>query len=368
MAEKSPLHDVTAQAGAVFSERGGWLVPEHFGDATAEYQRARTDAALFDCSPRGKVEISGPDARTFLHNLSTNDVKNLPVGAGCETFFATATAKAVEHGYLYHVLLHGDRDAYWLDLEPNRAEKLIQHLDRFVISESVEFADRTREFAQMHLAGPQAKTVLNKALLDETPDLGELQHMVRTFGASNHANIRRHSPVGLTGYDIVCLRNLASNIWGLLVRAGAKPAGDDAYEVLRVEAGTPAYGIDIDENRFVAEVGRTAQAICYTKGCYLGQEPIVMARDRGQVQRTLLAVKLEGREPAPPGSKLFRDGKEVGVTASSVVSPALGAAIALAYIRRGNQEPGTKVELETHGLRQPAEVAGLPVAQASGAA
>ena len=97
--------------------------------------------------------------------------------------------------------------------------------------------------------------------------------------------------------------------------------------------------------RFVVEVGRVAQAICYTKGCYLGQEPIVMARDRGQVQRTLLGLKVSGDGPVPRGSKLVRDGKDVGVTASSVVSPALGQPIALAYLRRGSQEPGTVVEV-----------------------
>ena len=85
-----------------------------------------------------------------------------------------------------------------------------------------------------------------------------------------------------------------------------------------------------------------------------------MARDRGQVQRTFLGLKLTGSSPAPAGSKLFRDGKEVGVTASSVVSPQLGAPIALAYVKRGSQEPGTPIEVEVNGQRIPAEVTPLP--------
>jgi folate-binding Fe-S cluster repair protein YgfZ len=129
----------------------------HYGEVPGEYQAARTGAALFDLSHRGKLEVSGADAATFLHNLTTNDVKDMPVGAGCEAFHTTPTAKVVDHFYLYHILLHDGRDAFWLDLEPGRAEKLIQALDRYVISEQVEFADRTREFAQFHLAGPRAK-------------------------------------------------------------------------------------------------------------------------------------------------------------------------------------------------------------------
>ncbi len=360
MPEQSPLHELTTQAGAVFAERDGYSMPAHYGDALAEYRQARQTGAVFDISSRGKIEVAGSEAGMFLHNLSTNDVKGLPIGAGCEAFFATPTAKAVDHVLIYHVVLHDARDAFWIDVKAGRSEKLIQHLDRHMISEQVEFADRTHEFAQIHLAGPKAKDILEKALLDDVPDLEPLQHMVRTFGASSHSHIRRHDPLALHGYDIVCLSALAANVWGMLVRAGAKPAGLDAFEALRVEAGTPVYGVDIDENRFIVEVGRTATAISYNKGCYLGQEPVVMARDRGQVQRTFLGLKLSGTAAVPAGSKLFREGKEIGVTTSSLVSPGLGTPIALAYIKRGSQEPGTTVEVETGGQRIAAEVTPLP--------
>jgi folate-binding protein YgfZ len=202
--------------------------------------------------------------------------------------------------------------------------------------------------------------VLEKALLDDVPELEPHQHMVRTFGTAGHSHIRKHDRLALPGYDVVCLRSLAANVWGLLTRAGAKPAGLEAFDLLRVEAGTPVRGADIDETRFVVEVGRVAQAISYTKGCYLGQEPIVMARDRGQVQRTLLGLELSGEGPAPAGSKLFRDGKEVGVTASSVVSPALGKPIALAYVRRGSWEPGTLLEVDVGGAKREGKIVPLP--------
>jgi folate-binding protein YgfZ len=144
------------------------------------------------------------------------------------------------------------------------------------------------------------------------------------------------------------------------MQAGARPAGLEAYNVLRIEAGTPVYGPDIDESRLVMEVGRTAQAISYTKGCYLGQEPVVMARDRGHVNRTLMGLRLREREVVPHGTRLLRDDKEAGQVASSVFSPRLGTAIALAYVRRGHQEPGTIVEVETSAGRRTAEVVSLP--------
>ncbi len=358
MAEQTPLYELAAQAGAAFAEQAGWSIPQHYGDSTREYEQTRRGAGFIDLSHRGKVELTGPEAAGFLHNLCTSDISNLPLGAGCEFFLTTNKAKVVAHGYAYHVRLHDGRPALWLDVPPGQAEPVIKHLDHFVISEQVEFADRTREFAQMHLAGPEATRVLEKALADDVPALDELQHMIRTVGADATASIRRRDALGLPGYDVVCLRNRAPAVWEALLRGGANPAGTQAYHLLRVEAGTPEFGLDIDENTFAPEAGRTARAICYTKGCYLGQEPIVMARDRGQVNRSLLGLHLTG-EPVPRGSLLFQGGKEVGRTMSSVLSPRLGA-IALAYIRRGSQEPGTALEVEAAGQRRPAVVAALP--------
>src|SRR5947209_6225667 len=150
----------------------------------SEYQHARASAALFDVSDRGKLELTGPDAPSFLHNLCTNDVVNLPLGAGCEAFFTTSKAKVVAHTLIYHVRIAGGRDALWLDVAPGQASRLIQHLDHFLISEQVEMADHTADFAQLHLAGRAAKAVLERALGDAVPDLGPLQHMERTFGTS----------------------------------------------------------------------------------------------------------------------------------------------------------------------------------------
>src|SRR5205085_8680004 len=107
---------------------------------------------------------------------------------------------------------------------------------------------------------------------------------------------------------------------------GAATGGPETWELLRVEAGLPRFGFELDENRPAFEVGRTQQAISYTKGCYLGQEPIVMARDRGHVNRTLLGLKLDGNQAAPRGAKVFHNGQEIGQVTSSVASPRLGRA------------------------------------------
>jgi tRNA-modifying protein YgfZ len=358
MAQRSPLHETTAAAGAAFAEAAGWAMPADYGDWQSE---CRAAAGLFDVSHRGKVEVSGPDAPAFLHNLCTNDVKNLPLGAGCEAFFCNTRAKVLAFGWLYHLRLAGGRNAFWIDVDPGESEKLIRHLDRHIISEAVELADRTTGFAQLHLAGPESRAVLGRALADEVPPLEELQHMERTFGGRAHAHVRRHDPLGLPGFDVVCLNEFAPEVWRRLTAAGAKPAGLTAYDALRTEAGTPVYGRDVTEERFAFDVGRTERAISYAKGCYLGQEPIVMARDRaGHAPRALVGLKLTGPGPAAAGAKVRRDGAEVGFVTSSVESPRLGRPVALAYLRHGHQQPGTAVEVEG----RPAEVSALPMAPA----
>jgi folate-binding protein YgfZ len=343
-------------AGATFTEDHGWLVPAHFGAPLAEYEASRQGAILFDRSHHGKIEATGNDAAVFLHNLSTNDVKGLAPGSGCEAFFCTTTAKVVFQALIYRLPPEGKRERLWLDVPPGLGEKTFRHLDRYIIGEDVTLTDHTAAWAQLHLVGPNAPTVL-AAVLGEEPGT-----WTRCAFRTLPGNItpRCTDPLGLPGYDLLCPADQAGALWQKLLDAGARPAGLEAWNVLRIEAGTPVYGIDLDESTFAPEAGRTATAISYNKGCYLGQEPIVMARDRGVVQRGLIGL-LVGSEPAPPGSLLFREDKEVGRITSSAFSPRLGQAVALGYARRGSQTPGMELELETGGARRMVRVAKLPL-------
>jgi tRNA-modifying protein YgfZ len=352
MAEVTPLHAATAGAGATFTEDAGWQVPAHFGDPAAEYEAAHAGAVVFDTSHRGKVEVAGPDAARFLHNLCSNDVLHLAPGAGCEAFLCTAKAKVVAYLLMWHLPRPDGTPSFWLDLAPGMAAKTIHHLDYYLISEQVELADQTAAFAQVHLAGPRVGEIL-AGVFPALPPLAPL-------GAAHSPAagvVRRHDALGVPGYDLLEPASSAAQLWQTLVAAGARPAGREAFEALRIEAGTPAHGTDIDENTFAPEAGRTAQAVCYTKGCYLGQEPIVMARDRGQINRTLLRVTLPDG-PAPHNSLLYRDGKEVGRVTSSTAVPGRAGAAGLAYVRRGNQDPGTTLEVDASGQRHPATVRG----------
>jgi folate-binding protein YgfZ len=325
------------------------------------YRAATTGVALFDTSDAEKLLVTGPDAPTFLHHISTNDVQSLPLGGGCETYFCDARARALFVAWVYPVRLADGRHALWVETTPGRGEALLKHLDKYLIAEAVELADVTGQYAQMHLAGPKARAVLESALADRVPDLREFEHMERTFGSSATCEIRRRDLLGLPGYDIVCLNERAEGVRRMLTAAGAVPAGPETFERLRIEAGTPVYGVDIDETRFVMEVGNAARAVSFTKGCFPGQEPIVMARDRaGRVNRNFLGLKgLEGGPP-PAGARLIHDGQEVGVVTSSTDSPRLGAPLALGYVHWKHSDPGTALVAESAAGNQRVEVIGYP--------
>jgi tRNA-modifying protein YgfZ len=359
MTQQSALQEIASRSGAVFELEAGWLVPLHYGKPEAEYQSARTGAVLFDISDQGTIQVSGPDAAVFLHNLCTNDVVHLSAGAGREAFFTTGQGKIVGHAIIEHLSPGAEQGAYWLVVSPGTADRLLAHLNHYLVTEQVELGDRTTDVSRLHVAGPQARMVVEAAFCRPVGDLASLGHIRMMLGETEIC-ICAHEPLALPGYDLVCPREGAGTLWTALTQADARPAGMQVYHTLRIEAGTPWYGIDIDDSNLPHEVGRIDQAVSFTKGCYIGQETIARIRTYGHVNRSLVGLKAEGDSPLPSKSKVLREGKEIGYVTSSVWSPSVGAVIGLAYVRRGNQDPGTSMEIDVTGQARRAVVASLP--------
>lgn len=310
------------------------------------------NAFLFDLSSHAKVELSGPEARQFLHNLCTQDVKNLADGAGCEAFLTTAKAHVVSHIFVGNFRVN-EQAVLWLDAVPGQASVLVQHLNHYLISEQVEVSDRTAELGLYRLVGTSAQGIIERAFGCDLAGLKHLGHVSISLPGQAAGFVRRFDGLSLAGFDIFFPHGTTLNL--------EVPFADPGlHEVLRVEAGFPAFGKDIDDNRLVMEIGRTAQAICYTKGCFLGQEPIVIAHDRGQVNRQLLGIKLAAGAVLTPGSRLFKAEAEVGQVTSSVRSERLNQVIALAYLKRGFQTPGLDLVVEPTTDGRLATVTTLP--------
>jgi len=293
-----------------------------------QYTAAQEDWVWFDLSQRTQVELTGADRAAFLHNICTNDIKGLATNRKCEAYLCNVRGKI-----LASIAVCALPAALWIDAAPGLGPKIVEHLDRYLVTEDVAIADRTQAWSHLLFVGPKAASSMRSPL--------ERSH-VRTMEHAGAAGVEyRDDWLGLPTSHLLCPRDS-----GVVPALDAgRQAGTECYELLRIEAGVPEYGQDVDESNYPQEVNRVEKTVSFTKGCYLGQEPIVMIRDRGQVQRLLVGLRLEGGAPAPVQAKILRDSSEIGRITSSAVSPRLGS-LALGYVRRGSQEPGTKLMVE----------------------
>lgn len=313
---------------------------------------------FFDLSTRGKVEVVGPEAGLFLHNLCTNEIVSMPIGAGIEAFFGNSRARIVAWANIFHVLLSRGRDGFWIDLPQGMEDEFIRHLDRHLISEQVEFSDRSHEFCQVHLMGPRSNVILSSIIDTDFPRLARWQHMERNIGDAV-CHIRRVDWLGSEGYDIAFLVKHGNSIVKLLLECGAIFGCEETWEKLRIAACLPKIGSEIDASVFIPELGRNHISVSGSKGCYLGQEPIVMARDRGQINKKLVLMELDGFESMTSGSPLIASGKELGKI-TSICKGINGKIFALGFVKKELWEVGKNVDCCTDG--QQFKVTVLPFA------
>jgi len=314
-----------------------------------EYEALTAGAGVVDFSDRTLVELNGDDRAQFLHNLSTNDIRRLQEGAGCEAFLTNVQGKTLAYVYVF-----AEPDRLVIETGGGMAEKMLAHLDRYLVREKVVLADRGQTHVELYLAGAEADQVL--ARLDVVPP-GAPLGTVGARIAGHRVQVRRCDYTGPVGYLIESAKDSFEGVRAALVDAGAQPCGREALEAARVECGTPIYGRDITEKNLPQEIARDQRAISFVKGCYLGQETVARIDALGHVNRTLAGVRFEGPQLPETGAALVRAGQDVGHVTSATFSPALAAPLALAYLRRGSEAVGTQLESATG----PAEVVQLPV-------
>ncbi|MEX2142894.1 MAG: glycine cleavage T C-terminal barrel domain-containing protein [Pirellulales bacterium] len=322
--------------------------------------RALVEATgIVDLSGRTQLELTGEDRATFLHNFCTNSVRTLPVGSGTEAFILDAKGHV-----LGHVLVFCGPSSIILDTVPGQSERLAGHVERYIIRENVEIHDRTDQWGVLLVAGPQAAALLESLALEVPAE--RLGHTESSL-VGRPVYLRRVDLVGTDSWMLACRREDVEPLLAALANAGAVRGDMEAFEMARLEAGTPLYGRDITEKNLPQEVNRDTQAISFTKGCYLGQETVARIDALGHVNRVLVGVRFDTPEVPAIGTELYaaENGSPagtakptaIGSATSAAYSPRLQTALALAYLRRGHTQPGTKLTSPAG----PAEVVALPL-------
>ena len=305
----------------------------------AQYRQLREECGLLDRSGRGKLIVSGSEAAEYLQGQLTNDVEALSPGDG--QYAALLDRKG--HMQADMRVLRISPEEIWIDTEPEALAAARRHLETYKIGREVTVVDLTAERAILSLIGPRSVEIAGTAVLPE--------YTSETTDVSGVACLA----VGTTdGIDLITRSADAERLREALVAAGAIEVGPEAAEIVRVEAGAPRFGAEMSAETMPAEAGIVERAISFTKGCYIGQEPVARLHYKGRPNRHLRGLELSA--PAAPGTSLQLGEKEVGRIGSACVSPARGP-IALAIVRR-EAEPGAELVVGEDGVT--ARVVDLP--------
>lgn len=328
-------------------------------DSPADYSAVRDGGAgLFNLSSRGRILVSGSEAVMFLNGLITNDMKTLAAGS-----WMTAAFPNVQGRLLAVVRILNGKDGFVIDTEAATHQKVVQLLDRFTLAGDFRVTELNSETSCYSVQGNHPAVILREIFGDAT-EISSNQVTVARFNEVD-VTIIRATHTGEDGFDLFVAAAEAGNVQEALIKAGAAPVADATAEILRIEAGIPLYGVDVDETTIVTEANLD-EAVSFTKGCYLGQEIIVRIKHRGHVAKKLAGIVFEDGITIEAGTKVLSTAdKEIGRVTSTTFSPRLDRTIALGYVKYDYLAPGTSVTVALKDRAIPAKVAELPFVRGS---
>ncbi len=352
---QSSLHSVESRQGAHFAELNSWEIAQDFGDSCAEYRAVREAAGAFDLSYLGKLRVTGKDRVRYLHNMTSNDIRNLKAGTGCHALLLTHQGR-IESDLYVHALEH------CLLIETPLAGKdpAFATLKKYIVADDVRIEDQTEQISILCLQGSLSRELMERTVGLSLADLDQLQHRILKRDAREWIVVRRDR-TGCDGYDLWLPSEDAVGVWqGWIEAEKILPVGHTALNWLRTESGIPWYGLDMDDRSLPMELGLSS-AISLSKGCYRGQEIVARIHYRGHLDRRLAAVVLQQDELPAAGAEIYSRGQRIGTVTSSILSPRLNRPLALCILKSEFLAPGTPVEVCQGDVSHPGEVVALPL-------
>ena len=360
------LHFVQQQlsGGACAAEASHQPLVGSYGNLDAEYRALSDGPALVDRSYRGLLEITGADRASWLHNLTTNEVKNLLPGQGNYAFACNAQGRI-----LFDVNIVVRADSIWVDLDRAYLDFARAHFDKYIIIEDVVVGDRSDDFVRLGLVGEGAKAMLTEFGVEHASSMPRLGIAGITWEDCS-IPVMRHDFCGPFGVELFVPSARAVELWRALSdtsrRQCAVPAGYDAVQIRRIEAGVPWPHREITDEYLPAETGQFDRAVSFTKGCYLGQEVIERMRTRGVEARQLVGLQVEGDAIPPGGAVLIADDdRTVGQVTSSCRSLATGGVIAMGYVKTPSTAAETSLRVDWEDRSAGAIIIRLPLTSGS---
>jgi folate-binding protein YgfZ len=314
-------------------------------DIAHQYRIIVSGAGFRHRADRGRLRFTGGDRVSFLQALVTNDLIALKPHQGAYAAYLTPQGRMVTD---LHLFLRPD--SIVADVPADLASGLAARFDGLVFAEDVQVADTSAELAQVSVIGGRASAVVAAATGADAAVLAQLD--VWSQLDIEGGFVARTDDADLESYDVVVNASRVAGLVEALETAGAIQMSTDVAETLRVQAGRPIFGVDMDTNTIPLEAGLLDRAISTSKGCYVGQEIVirVLHRGGGRVAKRLVKLTLRGKgtDDVAPGSVLAAEGKDVGSITS--VAPALDGEgmLALGYVHREHAEGGRTVSVSAH--------------------
>jgi len=356
MARRTPLYDAHRAHGARMLEFAGWDMPLSYRGITEEHLAVRRHCGLFDVSHMGEIEVSGPAAAAACQELTVNDVARLRIGDAQYTLLCNEAGGVIDDLVIYR----RGPERFLLIVNAANAEQDLGWI-RAHASGRADVVDRSAELALLALQGPEAEVALRTLTPLDLPAMRSFT-ACETRVADEDAVVSRTGYTGEDGFEILVDARVARLLWDAVLesaaRRGGMPAGLGARDTLRLEAGLPLCGTDMDTTTTPLEAG-LAWVVKLGKGEFVGR-PALAAQAASGLTRRLIGLELE--EPGIPrhGHGVWQGSSQVGQVTSGTKSPALGTFIGLAYVAVAAAVPGTPLAVDIRGRRVPAHVVERP--------
>ena len=356
MARRTPLYDAHRAHGARMVDFAGWEMPLSYRGIAEEHQAVRRHCGLFDVSHMGEIEVGGPSAVAVCQELTVNDVARLRIGDAQYTLLCNESGGVLDDLVVYRL----GAERYLLIVNAANAEQDLGWITSHAAGRA-DVVDRSAELALLALQGPEAEVALRQLT---ALDLTALRAFTacETRVAGETVVVSRTGYTGEDGFELLVEAPSARPLWDALLesaaRRGGLPAGLGARDTLRLEAGLPLCGTDMDTTTTPLEAG-LAWVVKLGKGEFIGRAALAAQAASG-VTRRLVGLELE--EPGIPrhGYSVWHDGSQVGRVTSGTKSPTLGTFIGLAYVAVAAAAPGTPVAVDIRGRHVPAHVVERP--------
>lgn len=314
--------------------------PTDFDSLRTEANRvAAANVVVFDVSQRTQIEITGSDRARFLHGFTSNDIKGLKPGQGCETFITNLKGKVVAHVFVFCT-----ETSLWLDGTPGQESAILGHLGKYVLIDDVQLNPRGNERGELLVSGPVSTDLLQ---WDGGTTIGS--NLEREL-AGERLRIRKIDLFGPPAYLVSMPKDRLQAVKSSLSSLGVPEGSPALLEAMRIQAGFPQFGTDISDDNLAQEVGRTKQCVSFTKGCYLGQETIARLDSIGHTNRELRRIHFEASTIPPVGATVFtaNDQSDAGTITSAAFATSASSSPSvstLAILKRTACNPGTAVHV-----------------------